>query len=286
MEVRPIASNIGVRLMARLRSRAAGAPLYEVDTRLRPSGQQGLLVSSAEGFARYHDQAVPVWERVASLWLRPVAVARVASSAEAQPPQRSTTGPGPRGPRAPEHATFSDDEIADDIDTLRHRIQHEISRDACTAPDRPARSLLSNTEDSWPTVSLDAKLGPGGCLDLELAVGAMVLRHRHRLLTTIDGAPPGIHGALDALAEAGCLSREVHGRLDAAYRFHRRLLNRLRMDAEGPSDGSADAFVTNSPRLPRVARRMGLEDESALLHDFLQHRRTVRSILPPRSSAR
>src|SRR5262249_24525670 len=29
-------------------------PGYELDTRLRPSGNQGLLVTSMEGFARYH----------------------------------------------------------------------------------------------------------------------------------------------------------------------------------------------------------------------------------------
>ena len=290
VEIRPIASDIGVRLMARLRSRAAGAPLYEVDTRLRPSGQQGLLVSSAEGFARYHDRTVPVWERVASLWLRPVAVARVAQDAQDAPPPTIHDWPSDLVAHVRQsisNANLSDDEIADDIDALRHRIQREISRET-RAPRlaAPLEVLLSSADGSWPTVSLDAKLGPGGCLDLELAVGAMVLRHRHRLLATTERAPPGIHGALDALAEAGFLTREVHGQLDAAYGFHRRLLNRLRMDAEGPSDGSADAFMTNSPRLPRVARRMGLEDESALLHDFLQHRRTVRSILPPRSSAR
>jgi glutamate-ammonia-ligase adenylyltransferase len=39
--------------------------LYHVDTGLRPSGAQGLLVTSAGSFARYHEREAAGWERVA-----------------------------------------------------------------------------------------------------------------------------------------------------------------------------------------------------------------------------
>jgi glutamate-ammonia-ligase adenylyltransferase len=41
--------------------------LYTVDTRLRPSGSQGLLVTSYRAFAEYHRTAAAPWERVALL---------------------------------------------------------------------------------------------------------------------------------------------------------------------------------------------------------------------------
>ena len=44
--------------------------LYEVDTRLRPSGEQGLLVTTYASFDRYHHQDAAPWERVALLRAR------------------------------------------------------------------------------------------------------------------------------------------------------------------------------------------------------------------------
>ncbi len=49
--------------------------LYEVDTRLRPSGAQGLLVTSYPSFAQYHRETAAPWERVALLRARPVFLA-------------------------------------------------------------------------------------------------------------------------------------------------------------------------------------------------------------------
>jgi [glutamine synthetase] adenylyltransferase / [glutamine synthetase]-adenylyl-L-tyrosine phosphorylase len=44
--------------------------LYQVDTRLRPSGEQGLLVTSWASFERYHREESAAWERVALLRAR------------------------------------------------------------------------------------------------------------------------------------------------------------------------------------------------------------------------
>ena len=46
--------------------------LYKVDTRLRPSGEQGLLVTSWGSFERYHRDEAAGWERVALLRARVV----------------------------------------------------------------------------------------------------------------------------------------------------------------------------------------------------------------------
>ena len=67
---------------ARLAQRLIGAlgalmeegRLYTVDTRLRPSGSQGLLVTSYRAFEEYHHERAAPWERVALLRGRPACV--------------------------------------------------------------------------------------------------------------------------------------------------------------------------------------------------------------------
>lgn len=46
--------------------------LYDVDMRLRPSGNQGLLVTSADAFKDYHQRTASIWERVALVKARPL----------------------------------------------------------------------------------------------------------------------------------------------------------------------------------------------------------------------
>jgi len=50
----------------------AAGPLYEVDTRLRPSGTQGLLAASVDSFARYQREGAWTWEHMALTRARPV----------------------------------------------------------------------------------------------------------------------------------------------------------------------------------------------------------------------
>ncbi len=50
----------------------ASGPLYEVDTRLRPSGAQGLLAVSLDSFARYQREEAWTWEHLALTRARPV----------------------------------------------------------------------------------------------------------------------------------------------------------------------------------------------------------------------
>ncbi|HKT32954.1 MAG TPA: bifunctional [glutamate--ammonia ligase]-adenylyl-L-tyrosine phosphorylase/[glutamate--ammonia-ligase] adenylyltransferase [Gammaproteobacteria bacterium] len=51
----------------------ASGVLYQVDTRLRPSGAAGLIVSSLDSFARYQREQAWTWEHQALLRARPVA---------------------------------------------------------------------------------------------------------------------------------------------------------------------------------------------------------------------
>jgi glutamate-ammonia-ligase adenylyltransferase len=53
------------RLLHILTARTQSGALYEVDTRLRPSGRRGTMVSSMAGFERYQREDAWVWEHQA-----------------------------------------------------------------------------------------------------------------------------------------------------------------------------------------------------------------------------
>jgi [glutamine synthetase] adenylyltransferase / [glutamine synthetase]-adenylyl-L-tyrosine phosphorylase len=73
IEAIALASRIGQRLVAYLSTMTAAGVAYEVDTRLRPSGGQGMLVTSFDSFAAYQEREAQVWEHLALMRARPVA---------------------------------------------------------------------------------------------------------------------------------------------------------------------------------------------------------------------
>jgi glutamate-ammonia-ligase adenylyltransferase len=65
-------TRLAQRLMSGLHTMHPGGRLYELDTRLRPSGSQGLLVSSLQAWHNYHRDGAQLWERQALIKLGPV----------------------------------------------------------------------------------------------------------------------------------------------------------------------------------------------------------------------
>jgi glutamate-ammonia-ligase adenylyltransferase len=65
-------NRLAQRLTAGLSAPTSAGALYEVDTRLRPSGKQGPLVVSFESFARYQQESAWTWEHMALTRARPV----------------------------------------------------------------------------------------------------------------------------------------------------------------------------------------------------------------------
>lgn len=217
-------------------------PGYELDTRLRPSGSQGLLVTSLERFAQYHGvgleasveasaettplpssarvQAAP-WERIALVRARfaagdPALGAEVMRVAEAASYRR-------RGDIAA---------AAREIDRLRRRMERELSGE------RGGR--------------YDPKLGRGGLADIELAVQLLQMAH---------GDSPGVrttetHAATLALRTAGHLSPSQAEAFLEGHTFLRKLQWRIRI-----VHASASQLIEEkAPGLPALARRMGIRD--------------------------
>lgn len=271
-ETMTAATRVAQHLMSRLESRSLGLRLYEVDMRLRPSGRQGLLVTSLAGFGQYHARRVAVWERLALLRLRPVAEVRVGE------PSRGAPGLDVEG-------------IAGALPgLLGTAVQATVARtlgwDRPAADDRPApaevttetRRLKGRIEEELARESpktgwYNAKTGAGGCLELELLVAALQLLHgpRHPGARAL-----GIVDALEGLRDAGCLEAAEADALCDDYRFQRLLLNRLRM-SPGRRGDDPDRFSESSPRLDTLARRMGLPSRATLLERFHRSRGRVRA---------
>jgi glutamate-ammonia-ligase adenylyltransferase len=272
-DVQSRAIRAGQDLVARLSDRAIGPRLYEVDTRLRPSGRQGLLVTGLAGFRHYHGGALPVWERLANLRVRAIGQVRLGRAESRLEPEEP--GPELAGSMAPGslcarvlsivHASlgFGDApasapepaEIVRGVRDLLRRIEAEI------AQENPAKGRYH------------AKSGAGGSLELELLVGALQLAHGP---AHPEARSRGIVSALEGLARAGAVTERQARTLAADYRFLRLLLNRLRMSRVGPGE-DPDRFLQNSPRLVTLARRMGLAGDRALLEEFHRCRADVRS---------
>jgi glutamate-ammonia-ligase adenylyltransferase len=256
------ATRLTRRFLGRLQGAHATARLYEVDMRLRPSGGQGLLVSSLGGYEKYHRKGLPIWERLALIRSREVAGMRVGDHA---------IEPGVVGRRVIERvlprSVFGprDEpaELASALRALKTRIETELARETRT--------------------HRDAKSGRGACLELELLISALQLQYASaptgegKETPTAEGLRSrSILHALSALEAAGALAEGEAEHLADSYRFMRRFLNRLRMLSGRGAAHNPDRFDLNSPRLSALARRMGLASVDTLLDDYRRHSERVR----------
>jgi [glutamine synthetase] adenylyltransferase / [glutamine synthetase]-adenylyl-L-tyrosine phosphorylase len=245
------ASGIGVheyttklaqRLMVVLQLTTREGYVYKIDTRLRPSGSHGPLVTSLEAFREYHRTSSALWERQALVSARGTAgdrslIAEVESVTESFVYGRSLT----------------DDDVAE-IARLRARMEHELARESA---------------GRW-----DLKTGRGGLIDVEFVTEMLQLRHGHdhprvRRRRTEE--------ALDALRAEHLLDAEHHRTLLDGYRFLRRVESRLRIER----DQAVHALDPGDPKLAALARRLGYDAPDAaarLLRDLASTRDNVRAV--------
>lgn len=216
-------NRLAQRLSGALSVPTASGPLYEIDTRLRPSGNQGPLVVSLDGFARYQQESAWTWEHMALTRARPI-VGSASARAAVSRVIADVLG-GERPPR---------DVVADAVKMRAEMAAH-----------KPPRG------------SLDAKLLPGGLVDLEFAVHVTQLVHR-------TGFSPRLDDAISGLVEQGL----VPAALSEANSFLTRLLVTMRLlapDAEPP--GEATRLL--------IARDLGCADWPAVVASLERTRQEV-----------
>ncbi len=241
-------TRVAQRLMSALHTLHPGGRLYELDTRLRPSGSQGLLVSSLRAWQNYHQGEARLWEKQALIKLRPVAGDPALGNLVAQAAAEYAYGhTANRADRQGQPTSARD--IAAYMTDMRNRIERE----------------LAGGRDEH-----DIKSGRGGIIDIEFASQYLQLVHGHvhkeiRTRSTVE--------ALENAAALGLAPPQDCSLLIDGYHFLRTLEHRIRI----VHDQSVHRLPRNEVELDKLARRIGYLDASSLQRDFAQWTREVRS---------
>jgi glutamate-ammonia-ligase adenylyltransferase len=209
------------RIISLLTTRTGAGDLYEVDTRLRPSGRAGLLVSSFEAFVEYQHHQAWTWEHQALVRTRVVA------------------GPGV---------------LAERFQAIRRKIlQRERDPGLLRQEVRDMRERMRAELDVSTAEVFDLKQGRGGIADIEFVVQYEILANAHRypdLLTYTDNIRQ-----LDGLERFGILSIADAARLRNAYRGLRRRIHLLKL-REQPARVPADDALEVRESVIRIWRRL------------------------------
>jgi glutamate-ammonia-ligase adenylyltransferase len=225
------ASRLGQRLIAFLTTMTGAGVAYEVDTRLRPSGQQGMLVASFDGFERYQTAEAATWEHLAMVRARPIAGA-TGPAAERLHAVRAHVLPHPQSPWS---------ELAE----LRQRVIDERARgdDGATA----------------------FKTGAGGLMDVDFLAGGGLLERGTRAFPELPSVPAmlgaaGVDGAAAPLLSDYQFLRRVEACTRwAAGRAVERLPAELEVLAELVRSGSGPEELRGEIAAARRRIRAGYD---------------------------
>jgi glutamate-ammonia-ligase adenylyltransferase len=185
------------RLITALSAPTEEGALYEVDTKLRPSGSKGPVAVRLSSFERYYAEEAWTWELLALTRLRAVAGesalgAKVTETA-----------------RAAISRTHDREKVLREVQDMRGLMQRE----------RTARGI-------W-----DLKLAPGGFVDLEFIAQALqLISSRPDLLAQNTGV------ALDRLMEKGALQPDIGATLRRAFGLFSDLNQVLRVSVVSNSE--------------------------------------------------
>lgn len=173
--------------------------LYEVDTRLRPDGEAGLLVSSFQAYDKYLHESAWMWEKQALVRARII----------------MATGTS----------------LTEDFSQLRKAIlqnagdKKTIAEEVSTMREKQFNELGSKTEDIF-----HLKYDRGGIADIEFMVQYSVLAFSQqypKLLTYTDNI-----NILEVLATTAILTTEEAAQIIAIYKAYREKVHRLNLQQQ------------------------------------------------------
>jgi glutamate-ammonia-ligase adenylyltransferase len=187
---------LGQRLVHLLTMHSASGRLYEVDTRLRPAGNRGLLVQSLAAFRDYEFQDAWTWEHQSLLRARAIA-----------------------GPP----------ELCEQFETARIEVLRKaVKRDGLRDEVRRMRERMRENLSKARAGQVDLKQDPGGIADLEFLVQFWMLEWADRypeIVTFSDNIRQ-----LESLASGAIVPQQRVDFLVATYRAYRQRLHRLSLD--------------------------------------------------------
>ncbi|MCM2358800.1 MAG: bifunctional [glutamate--ammonia ligase]-adenylyl-L-tyrosine phosphorylase/[glutamate--ammonia-ligase] adenylyltransferase [Geobacteraceae bacterium] len=187
-------AKLGQKIISILTTQTREGHVYKIDTRLRPSGNAGPLVTSLDSFKNYHREEAQIWERQALTKARVVLGEETLRDSIEEIVRHTVYGAG------------TDNGAREEIHRLRMRMETEIARES---------------EGSY-----NIKTGRGGMVDVEFVVQYLQLKHGRdfpeiRSSNTLT--------ALKGMRACGLLPEEDAAVLLHGYKFLRRLENRLRI---------------------------------------------------------
>jgi [glutamine synthetase] adenylyltransferase / [glutamine synthetase]-adenylyl-L-tyrosine phosphorylase len=226
------------RLISALSAQTAEGALYEVDMRLRPSGQKGPVATQLSSFIQYQANEAWTWEHLALTRAR-VVTGPVELAARVDRAIRDTLV------RSRDHTL-----IANDVRDMRQRVHAE-----------------KGTDDIW-----DLKQVRGGLVDLEFITQHLQLIHAAAHPNILH---PTICVALTRLADAGLVASAHAETLQQAAHLYGNLTQILRLCITGPfnpekaPDGLKRllASAANLPDFATLARHLA-ETQKAVLAVF------------------
>jgi [glutamine synthetase] adenylyltransferase / [glutamine synthetase]-adenylyl-L-tyrosine phosphorylase len=237
-------SKLGQKIILILTTQTREGYVYKIDTRLRPSGNAGPLVTSLDAFMSYHSTESQIWERQA------LTKARVCYGE-------------PQLKEAVEHVveqavygTGAELMVRSEIHRLRMRMENELAKET--------------------SGSYNIKTGRGGMVDVEFVIQYLQLKYG---LLYADIRTSNTLQALEAMKELGILPQEDYQALTEGYRFLRRLENRLRII----NDYSMNDLGGSLKYLNKLARRLGYDPQlknpgQALMADYERVTNAVRGV--------
>ena len=213
-------AKLGQKIISILSTQTREGYVYKIDTRLRPSGNAGPLVTSLGSFRSYHAEEAQIWERQALTKAR-IVIGRPEMREELDRIIAATV-----------YGTTAGDEERREIRRLRMRMENELARE---------------TQGSY-----NIKTGRGGIVDVEFIVQYLQLkfgRGQEAIRSTSTVA------ALKAIRQVRLIADEDAETLLAGYKFLRRLENRLRII----HDYSMNDLGGSPDYLDKLARRFGYD---------------------------
>jgi glutamate-ammonia-ligase adenylyltransferase len=204
-------TRLGQRMIHILETRMALGQLYEIDMRLRPSGNSGLLVSTVSGFDTYQKESAWTWEHQALVRARFVA---------------------------------GDPLVARQVENIRKdvlclpRDTVELARDVVLMRDRMRKHLLTDLRPENREFHL--KQGVGGIVDIEFMVQYAVLAWSQRvpLLTRWSDNVR----ILETLGQESLFEQEVCDTLTDAYLAYRSAAHQLSLQQQ-PDAVAAESYA-------------------------------------------
>ncbi len=190
---------LGQRLINALTSLTGEGRLYEVDMRLRPSGNAGPLSVSLQSFSNYQRESAWTWEHLALTRARVVAGSADFAARIDDAIREALTAKRPAG------------ELIISVAEMRVRIARE-----------------HGSENHW-----NVKHVRGGLVDCEFMAQYLQLRHAHDHPDILN---TGTVSAYRNLSDAGLIAPDVARTLIDATRLWRRLQGLLRLTLEGSAN--------------------------------------------------